>query len=208
MPEVAVHNLKGKKVGSMTLNETLWTSSTSDHLVWEVVRAYLANQRQGTAKTKNRSEMSGGAGKPWRQKGTGRARVGSSRSPLWTSGGTVHGPRPRSYYVPIPKRKRRLALSRVLTDLLAEDRVLVLDEIELESHRTKEFVDVLKSLKLTGKTLMVDSGENHKLHLACRNLQGIGMSRPEDLNAYEVLRYEHITISKDAVLRLEEVMSS
>jgi large subunit ribosomal protein L4 len=206
MADVPVVDKSGKSAGSVEFPDALATCEASDHLVWEVVRAYLLNKRVGTAKVKNRIEQQGGGRKPWRQKGTGRSRHGSQRSPLWRGGGAVHGPVPRDFRVPMPRRKRRLALRRVFSDLLSEGRVLVLDDLQLEAPKTRELAGLLEALGVA-KTMLVDSGENRNLQLASRNLPAVEISRPEDLNAYDLLRQEHMTISREALGKLEEVLS-
>jgi len=159
----------------------------------------------GTAKVKNRVEVSGANRKPWRQKGTGRSRHGDMRSPLWRKGGTVQGPVPHEFRVPMPQRKRRLALHRVFTDLLAEGRVLVVEDLQLQAPKTKELAGLLKALGVE-KTLLVDTGGNGNLQLASRNLPNVGLRRPEDVNALDLLLHEHLTISRQALPKLEEVL--
>ena len=156
MAEIEVRNLKNKVVDQLELADEVFNYTASETLVWEAVRAYLAAQRKGTHATKGRSQVRGGGRKPWRQKGTGRARAGSIRSPIWRAGGTTFGPTPRNYTQAFPKKKRRGALKVVLSDKLKNQKLIVVDEFALESHRTKEFLEVLKTLDLGKKVLVVD----------------------------------------------------
>jgi len=207
MSDLPVLNKEGKEVGKVSLREDIFAHPATDHLVWEVVTHYLASRRVGTAKTKNRTEVRGGGRKPWRQKGTGRARVGSIRTPLWKGGGTTFGPQPRDYRTALPKKKRRVALRRVLGDLVREDLVLVLDDLTMESHKTRDLVGLLRSVGAPRRTLVVDDGGQRNLLLASRNIPGISVRRPQDLNAYDLLLHEHMTISKSALQTLEEAMA-
>jgi len=206
MAEVDVRNLKNKVVEKLELADEIFNYSASPTLVWEAVRSYLSAQRKGTHATRNRALVRGGGKKPWRQKGTGRARVGTIRSPLWRKGGTVFGPTPRDHAVGLPKRKRRGAMKLVLTDRLKNDRLTVVDEFSLESHRTRDMVQVLDQFKLAGKVLLVDDAENRNLYLSSRNLPGVTPVSTEGLNVYKLLKGGHLVISKRAILRLQEVL--
>lgn len=207
MAEVAVKNLKNEVVGKVTLADEVFSYSASKTLVWEAVRAFLASQRKGTHATKNRSDVRGGGRKLWKQKGTGRARMGSSRSPLWKGGGTAFGPSPRDYSQAFPKKKRRGAVKMVLSDKLKNDRLVVVDELGLESHRTSDFIGVLGALELQNrKVLVVDDRENKNLYLCTRNLPRVKMVPTLGVNVFDLLRHESLLISKRAVLELQEVL--
>ena len=180
----------------------------SEHLVWEVVRAYLASRRRGTHKTKERGEVAGTGAKPWKQKHTGRARAGHRRSPLWRAGGIVHGPRPRSYVMKVNKKARRAALRGVLSQRLAEGRILVLDSMDLDGPKTKDFMKNLEDLGIKDqKVLLVDGLENINLHLASRNRPELKMLDAMSVNTYEVLNHRWIVASEPALRSLVEVLS-
>jgi len=206
MPKVDVKDLKNKVVEKLELSEDVFGYEASETLVWEAVTAYLAAQRKGTHATRERSDVRGGGSKPWRQKGTGRARIGTIRSPLWAGGGTVHGPRPRSYATALPKKKRRGAVKLVLTDRLKDDRLVVVKDFNLKSHKTKDFTGVLDKLKLSGKLLLVDSRENRNLFLSSRNLPGVKMVPTDGVNIYDLLNCEKVVFSKEAIVELQEVL--
>jgi len=206
MAEVEVKNLKNKVVEKLALADEVFAYEAKRSLVWEAVRAFQAAKRKGTHATKNRSAVRGGGQKPWRQKGTGRARVGTIRSPLWVGGGTAHGPSPRDYSQALPKKKRRGAVKLVLTDKLKSDRLHVVDELAIDSHKTKDFLGLLQGLKLDGKVLVVDSKENRNLYLGSRNLQSVKMVPAAGVNIYDLLNHENILISKSALMELQEVL--
>ena len=206
MAEVEVKNLKNKVVDKLDLSDQVFAYAASESLVWEAVNAYLAGQRKGTHSTKVRGEVRGGGRKVWRQKGTGRARVGSSRSPLWRGGGVTFGPQPRDYSQPFPKKKRRGAIKMALSDKLKDERLLVIEDFELPSHRTQEFVGLMKTFGLEKKVLVVDARENRNLFLSTRNLPGIKMVQPIGLNIYDLLNCGHLMISKGSLLELQEVL--
>jgi large subunit ribosomal protein L4 len=206
--KVEVKNWDNKVIDEIDLPEDVFAFQVNQHLVWEVVNAYLASRRRGTHKTKERSEVRGTRTKPWKQKHTGRARAGSRQSPLWRSGGTVHGPRPRSYAKKVNKKARRAALKGVLSQRLAEGRLLVLGSLEIDEPKTKEFMARLDKLGVAGdKVLLVDGLENLNLHLASRNRPELKMLDATSLNAYEVLNHRWIVASEPAVRSLTEVLS-
>jgi len=206
--KVEVKNWDNEVTGKIELPDAVFARKVNQHLVWEVVRAYLASRRRGTHKTKERSEVKGTGSKPWRQKHTGRARAGSRQSPLWRSGGIVHGPRPRSYAQKVNKKARRAALSGVLSQRLAEGRLLVLNSLELDAPKTKDFLARLDGLGVKGeKVLLVDGLENLNLHLASRNRPELKMLDANSLNAYEVLNHRWIVASEPALRTLAEVLS-
>lgn len=206
--KIEMKNWTNEVVGEIDVPETVFGHEVSEHLVWEVVRAYLASRRRGTHKTKERGEVAGTGAKPWKQKHTGRARAGHRRSPLWRSGGTVHGPRPRSYAQKVNKKARRAALRGVLSQRLAEGRIVVLDSLQLEQPKTKDFLKNIEGLGLGGeKVLLVDGIENLNLYLASRNRPEVTMIDARSLNAYEVLNHRWIVASEGSVRSLVEVLS-
>ena len=204
MPVVDVMNLEGKKVGQVELADDVFAAKVNQHLLHEAVRHHLAGERAGTHKTKDKSEVSGSGKKLWKQKGTGRARVGSIRSPLWRHGGTVHGPTPRSYDYALPKKMILGALRSALSAKLAEQKLTVVDGWKLESHKTKAFRQALG--KLNGETssfLLVESGANVNLERASRNIAGVTLVPPTGLEPYDLLRHEHVMLSREAVAEIE-----
>ncbi len=206
--KLEVRNWDGEVVGEIEVPETVFAREVNPHLVWEVVRAYLASLRRGTHKTKTRGEVKGSGAKPWRQKGTGRARAGSRRSPLWRHGGTVHGPRPRSYAMKVNKKAKRAALAGALSQRVAEGRLVVLDSMELPEPKTRAFVERIGALGLEGeKVLLVDGLENLNLFLASRNRPEVKALDARSLNAYEVLNHRWIVASQQAVRTLAEVLA-
>lgn len=201
--KVQVLDQSGKPVNELTVPEEVFSYPVKEHLIYEAVVNYLANQRQGTACTKTRGEVSGGGRKPWRQKGTGRARAGSIRSPLWRHGGTVFGPKPRDYSYAIPKKARRNALKSALTAKLAENQLLVIDQINISQPKTKEAANWLKSLKIDS-ALIVDDRENENLFRSVRNIPNVKAVDDEQLNIYDVLKYKWIVFSQRAFNSLVE----
>jgi len=206
MAEVEVRNLKNKVVDQLELADEVFNYTASETLVWEAVRAYLAAQRKGTHATKGRALVRGGGKKPWRQKGTGRARAGTIRSPIWRGGGTTFGPTPRNYAQALPKKKRRGALKVVLSDKLKNQKLTVIDDFALESHRTKEFLEVLKTLDVENKVLVVDDRDNRNLYLSSRNVPEVKCVVALGLNVYDLLNCRHLLISKRAILKLQELL--
>lgn len=204
MPVVDVVNLDGKKVGQVELADAIFGAKVNPHLLHEASRWYLRGLRAGTHKTKDKSEVSGAGRKLWRQKGTGRARVGSIRSPLWRHGGTVHGPEPRDYSYALPKKMLLGALRSALSAKLAEQKLTVVDALELESHKTKGLRATLNKLNAEKSALLVAHGENRNLELASRNLVGVTLTAPHGLQPYEVLKHDVLVLSKDAVARLSQ----
>ena len=202
MPVVDVVNLDGKKVGEVELADAVFGAKVNSHLLHEASRWYRASLRAGTHKTKDKSEVSGAGRKLWRQKGTGRARVGSIRSPLWRHGGTVHGPKPRDYSYALPKKQLLGALRSALSAKLADQKLTVVDGWQLETHKTQSLLASLEKLNFTKSALLVSHGENRNLELASRNLEGVKLSAPNALQPYEVLKHDRLLLSKDAVARL------
>jgi large subunit ribosomal protein L4 len=209
MPVVDVKNLEGKTVGKIELADDVFAAGVNQNLLHESVRHYLAGQRAGTHKTKDKSEVSGSGKKLWRQKGTGRARIGSIRSPLWRHGGTVHGPQPRSYAYALPKKMILGALRSALSAKLAEEKLTVVDSWKLESHKTKPFRQTLD--KLDGETrtlLLVENGANLNLERASRNLEGVTLVPATALEPYDLLRHERLVLSRDAAAKLSRALSA
>lgn len=204
MPSAKVYSLAGEEVSEVELLDDVFAVPLNKHLVWEAVNHYLARRRAGTACTKSRGEVAGSGRKLWKQKGTGRARVGDIRTPKWRGGGVVHGPKPKSWDYAFPKKKRRGALRCVLTDKLANGGIKIVDSFELEDHKTRNFVKVLGSLVDSGRTLVVDAVSNEKLKRASNNLPFVKFAAPNALNVHDLLKYESLVISKEAVLTVQE----
>lgn len=204
MPTVAVFDMTGKKTGEMELNAAVFGIEPNMTVVHAAVKNYLANQRQGTQSTLTRAEVRGGGIKPWRQKGTGRARQGSTRSPQWTHGGVVFAPKPRDYRMSLNKKLKRVALKSALSSKVASDKLVVLDALVLPEAKTKEMVKVLANLKI-GNALIVLPENDETVIRAARNIPGIASTTVGTLNTYEVLKYNAVIITKDAVAKVEEV---
>src|SRR5262249_19782201 len=207
MPVVDVVNLDGKKVGQVELAEAVFGAKVNPHLLHEAARWHRRGLRAGTHKTKDNSEVSGAGRKLWRQKGTGRARVGSIRSPLWRHGGTVHGPKPRDYSYALPKKMLLGALRSALSAKLAEQKLTVVDEWSLETHKTKALRAALDKLNTAKSALLVAHGDNRNLELASRNLERVKLVAPSVLQAYDLLNHEQLLLSKDAVARLSHSLN-
>jgi len=205
MLKIKVKNIHSDDVSEMDLPEEIFDYPLKEHLIYEAVKNYKANQRRGTASTKTRGKVSGSGRKPWRQKGTGRARVGSTRSPLWRSGGTVFGPQPRDYSYKMPRKARRNALKSVLSDKMRNDRIVVIDEITVNSNKTKDALAVLKNFEFD-QLLIVDKKENSQLILSTRNVPYIKAIDFSEINVYDSLKYNYIMFSVDAVKQLVEVL--
>jgi len=208
MPVVDVKNLDGNKIGTLELADDVFSAKVNQNLLHETVRHHLAGERAGTHKTKDKSEVSGSGRKLWRQKGTGRARIGSVRSPLWRHGGTVHGPVPRSYEYALPKKMVVGALRSALTVKLAEQKLTIVDGWTLESHKTKPFRQALSKLDKETKTiLLVESGDNLNLERASRNLEGVTLVTSTALKPYDLMRHEHLMLSREAAVKLSRALS-
>lgn len=209
MPVVDVMDLAGKKVGTVELADDVFKAEVNPHLLHESVRHYLAGKRAGTHKTKDKSEVSGSGKKLWRQKGTGRARIGSVRSPLWRHGGTVHGPVPRSYAYSLPKKMILGALRSALSAKLADEKITVVSEWKLDSHKTKAFRAALT--KLDGETrtmLLVDNGENVNLERASRNIEGVTLVPSNGLETYDLMRHDRLILSREAAEKISHALSA
>ena len=204
MANVSVYNIEGKEVGTIDLSDAVFGVEVNEHLVHMAVVSQLANKRQGTQKAKTRSEVSGGGRKPWRQKGTGHARQGSTRSPQWTGGGVVFAPKPRDYSFKMNKKEKRIALLSALSSKVAESKIVVLDEFKLDEIKTKKFVEVMNNLKVEN-ALVVLEGENKNVVLSGRNIPSVKVTATNEINTYDVLKYTTLVVTKAAVEKLEEV---
>ncbi|CUU45253.1 50S ribosomal protein L4 [Clostridium beijerinckii] len=204
MPTVGVFNKEGNKVADMELNENVFAAEINEYALHQVVVALLANKRQGTQSTKTRSEVRGGGIKPWRQKGTGRARQGSIRSPQWIKGGIVFAPKPRDYRVSVPKSMRKVAMKSALTSKVQDNQMIVLDSLNFEAPKTKSMIEMLKALE-ANKALIITAESNEVVYKSARNIQGINVIPANNINVYDLLKYEKLIITKDAVSKIEEV---
>ena len=204
MANVSVYNIEGKEVETIELSDAVFGVEVNEHLVHMAVVNQLANNRQGTQKAKTRSEVSGGGRKPWRQKGTGHARQGSTRSPQWTGGGVVFAPKPRDYSFKMNKKEKRIALLSALSSKVADNKIVVLDAFNLDEVKTKKFAEVMSNLKVD-KALVVIEGENKNVVLSGRNIPTVKVSATNEINTYDVLKYETLVVTKAAVEKLEEV---
>jgi len=202
MPTVDVYNIQKEKVGELDLKEEIFGVEVQGHLLHEVVTWQLACRRAGTASTKTRAEVHGGGRKPWRQKGTGRARVGSSRSPLWRGGGVIFGPKPRSYAYTLPKKVRRLALKMALSSKLANGQLVVLDAYPHTTPKTKDFMEVLRTFDLS-KALFITQEDNRALTLSARNVPHVQVMPPAGLNVYDILKHTHLVLFSPALSAIE-----
>lgn len=204
MANVALYNMDGKEIGTVELNDSVFGVEVNKAAVYEVVKNYLANQRQGTQSTKTRAEVRGGGIKPWRQKGTGRARQGSIRSPQWIHGGIALGPKPRDYRYAVNKKMKQLALKSALSAKVAEGQIKVVDSLELAEIKTKSVVAMLKAFEAS-KAIIVTADADAKMVKSANNIQGVATSFVGALNVYELLKHDKLIIAKDAVAKLEEV---
>ncbi|MEC5272591.1 50S ribosomal protein L4 [Caldifermentibacillus hisashii] len=207
MPKVTVYNQAGSQVGEIELNDSVFGIEPNKHVMSEVIISLRASQRQGTAKVKNRSEVRGGGRKPWRQKGTGRARQGSIRAPQWRGGGTVFGPVPRSYAYKLPKKVRRLALKSALSTKVQENNIVILDQLTFEVPKTKDFVTVLKNLSVDTKALIVTSDTNENAVLSARNIPGVKVVSSNAVNVLDIIGHEKLIMTEDAARKVEEVLA-
>ena len=204
MANVAVYNMEGKEVGSLELNDAVFGVEVNEHLVHMAVGAQLANKRQGTQKAKTRSEVSGGGRKPWRQKGTGHARQGSTRSPQWTGGGMVFAPTPRDYTITLNKKEKRAALKSALTSRVNENKFVVVDELKFDEIKTKNFKAVMNNLKVS-KALVVLADNDQNTVLSARNIPEVKTSLVNTINVFDILKYNTVVATKAAVASIEEV---
>lgn len=204
MPTVGLFNMEGKKVGDIELNDNIFNVEINESVLHQVVVAQLANKRQGTQSAKTRAEVSGGGIKPWRQKGTGRARQGSIRAPQWIHGGVVFAPKPRSYRKSVNKKVKRLALKSALSSKVADNQLVVLDSLNLEVPKTKKIVSMLNAFEAK-KALIVVESSNEVIYKSVRNIQGAAVIPVNNLNVYDILKYDKFIVTKDAVSKIEEV---
>ena len=205
MPKIDVYDINGKKVKELELNEAVFGIEPNEAVVHSVLVNFLANQRQGTQSTKTRAEVRGGGRKPWRQKGTGRARQGSIRAPQWIKGGIALGPKPRSYKYTVNKKERQLAVKSVLSSKVLENELVVVDSLPLNDIKTKEMVKALSNLKVEGKALIMLPEKNEKVQKSARNIEGVKTTLVETINVYDLLKYNKLVVTLDTVKKLEEV---
>ncbi len=205
MPKVDVYDIKGKKVSDVELAEAIFGIEPNEAIVHSVLVNYLANQRQGTQSTKTRAEVRGGGKKPWRQKGTGRARQGSIRAPQWVKGGIALGPKPRSYKYTVNKKERRLAIKSLLSSKVLEKELTVVDKLELAEIKTKTMVKALADLKVEGKTLIVLPENNKNVLMSARNIEGVKTITLNNINVFDLLKYNNLVLPLETVKKIEEV---
>ena len=207
MPKVSTYNITGAQTGEMELNDSVFGVEVNEAVMRQAVLRQLANERLGTHATKTRGLVRGGGRKPWKQKGTGRARVGSTRSPLWVGGGTVFGPQPRSYEQKMPRKERRLAVKSALSDKVNTNELFVLDEIVLAAPKTKEVVKVVDNFKFSGEKVLFITDGDEVMARCARNLQGVKSVSTENMNIFDLLHYTKLFITKSAVAKIEEVLA-
>ena len=204
MASVAVYNIEGKEVDKLELNDSVFGVEINEHLVHMAVVGQLANNRQGTQSAKTRSEVSGGGKKPWRQKGTGHARQGSTRSPQWTGGGVVFAPKPRDYSVKMNKKEKQLAMKSVLTSKVQEEKLIVVDELKMDEIKTKKFVEIMNNLK-AAKAFVVTKDVEENVVCSANNVPTVKTAAVNEINVYDILKYDTLVLTKDAVAAIEEV---
>ncbi|CAM3088330.1 50S ribosomal protein L4 [Paenibacillus sediminis] len=207
MPKVALYNVSGSQVGEIELNDAVFGIEPNVHVLHEAVVMQQASLRQGNHKVKGRSEVRGGGRKPWKQKGTGRARQGSIRAPQWKGGGVVFGPTPRSYAYKLPKKVRRLAIKSALSSKVVDNEIIVLDQLTLSAPKTKEFAAILNNLKVDRKALVVAPSYDENVALSARNIPGVKFVAADGINVLDVLTYDKLIITKEAVQKVEEVLA-
>lgn len=207
MPKVALYNVSGEQIGDIELSDAVFGIEPNRYVLFDAVQMQRASQRLGTHKVKGRSEVRGGGRKPWRQKGTGRARHGSIRAPQWVGGGTVFGPTPRSYKYKLPKKVRRLAIKSALSSKVIDNEIIVLDQLSLEKPKTKDFIAILNNLNVDSKALVVSAGFEDNILLSSRNIPGVKYVTADGINVLDVLAHDKLIITKDAVQKVEEVLA-
>lgn len=205
MPKVNVYNVLGEQVGEIDLVDSIFGAEINEHAMYEVVKNHLANKRQGTQSVKTRAEVRGGGRKPWRQKGTGRARQGSIRAPHWTGGGVSFAPKPRDYSYSVPKKVKKVAIKSALSSKVLENEIIVLDELNLDEPKTKEMVKILENIKAGKKALIVMDEKNENIIKSARNIPNVKTTLTNTLNVYDILNYDSFIITKGAVSKVEEV---
>ena len=207
MPTVAVYNMEGAKVGSMEISDSIFAAEINKAVLHEVVTNYLANQRQGTQSTKTRTEVSGGGIKPWRQKGTGRARQGSIRAPQWTGGGIALGPKPRDYRYSINRKIKKIALKSALSAKYEASEIFVIEDLKMDEIKTATVAKMLKGLEVAGKALIVTADYDNVVYKSARNIKNVKPTYVGVLNTYDVLKYDKFIIAKEAIAKIEEVLA-
>ena len=205
MPKIDVIDMKGKKVSDLELADSIFGIEPNEAIVHSVLVNYLANQRQGTQSTKTRAEVRGGGKKPWRQKGTGRARQGSIRAPQWIKGGIALGPKPRSYKYTVNKKERRLAIKSILSSKVLEKELTVVDKLEVKEIKTKNMVKALADMKVEGKTLIILPEKNQNVYMSARNIEGVKTILLNNINVFDLLKYTNLVLPVDTVKKIEEV---
>ncbi|HBF4753940.1 TPA: 50S ribosomal protein L4 [Clostridioides difficile] len=205
MPKLNVLNVSGQNVGEMELSDSIFGVEVNGHVLYEVVKNQLANKRQGTQSAKTRAEVRGGGRKPWKQKGTGRARQGSTRSVQWVGGGVAFAPKPRSYKYTLPKKVRRLAMKSALSSKVQNSEVIVLDALNMDAPKTKEFAQILNNINAAKKALVVIADKNDNVIKSARNIEGVQTALVNTMNVYDILKYDSFIITTDAVKKVEEV---
>ena len=205
MPKIALYDMSGAQIGELELKDSVFGIEPNKSVMSDFVKMQLTNKRTGTSSTKTRAEVSGGGKKPWRQKGTGRARVGSSRNPIWTGGGVAFGPKPRDYSYRLPRKVRRLAIKSALSSKVLENKLIVVDELKFDEPRTRSMVETLQALNSGKKTLVVTADGNPNVSKSARNVSGVKPLGVDFINVYDLLNYDTLLITRDAVARVEEV---
>ncbi|HER24036.1 MAG TPA: 50S ribosomal protein L4 [Candidatus Atribacteria bacterium] len=205
MIALSVHNVKGENIGEVTLKDNIFNTKVNRYLVHQAVKRYLANKRRGTASTKNRSEVRGGGAKPWKQKGTGRARAGTNSSPIWVGGGIVFGPNPRDYSFSLPKKMKVAAIKSVLSDKFDNKEIIIIDKLSLEENKTSKMVEILKNLHAFKKPLIIIEKEDNGIMQATRNIKEAQVLPVSKINAYDLINHEKIIITQEALKQIEEV---
>jgi large subunit ribosomal protein L4 len=206
MPEIPLYNMEGKKTGSLPVSEEIFDAPVNESVMHQALIRQMANMRRGTHSTKTRGEVAGGGRKPWRQKGTGRARHGSIRSPLWRGGGITFGPRPRDYSQSMPKNMRRLAICGALTTKVMNQNMFALEDLKFEVPRTKQFIEMMEKLEVPQSVLFLIDGNNFEVEKSASNIQGVKIITLDTINIYDILKYEKLVATKDAIQHLEEVL--
>lgn len=206
MTELSLRNIKGKEIGEVSLRDNIFNTKINKYLVHQIIKCYLARKRRGTASTKNRSEVRGGGAKPWKQKGTGRARAGTNSSPIWTGGGIVFGPAPRDYSFSFPKKMKIAALKSALSDKLENKEIIIIDKLSLEENKTKKMVEILRNLQAFKNPLIIIEKEDKGIALSVRNIKGVKVLPVSKINTYDLVSQEKIIITKKALERMGEVL--
>lgn len=207
MPKVAIYNMSGAQVGELEISDAVFGITPNEAVLHQFIKMQMNNRRVGTASAKTRAEVRGGGRKPWRQKGTGRARVGSSRNPLWRTGGVAFGPRPRDYSYVLPRKVRRLAMKSALSSKVLDNNLIVLDDLRFDLPKTKAMLETLNSLQVDKKTLVVIADKDENVIRSARNIPGVKPLAVDYMNVYDLMNYEVLLITKDAVARVEEVFA-